>query len=179
MNRWVRRIVAVLEIGGGFMGIMALWQAKLWVKDASSAVLTLSLTLAILLVFLCLGLLGIAAGLLVAENRRLGLWLSLLYQAVQIPVILSAAVIYQYLPGLQVVAGHFGDSASVFLQCQSKFAFFIGRPPDASGCGLNLSALFFFLYLAWVLGRSFTRTTGPGNSKRDASSRGGCGLALS
>jgi hypothetical protein len=162
MNRWMRRIVAVLEISGAFMGIMALWQAKPWVKDVWSGVLTLSLTWAMFLVFLCLGLLGIAAGLLVAENRRLGLWLSLLYQAVQIPVILSAAVVYQYLPGLQIVAGHFGDSHSILLQCQSELAFFIGRPPEASGCGLSVSALFFFFYLAWVLGRSYTRATASG-----------------
>ncbi len=153
MNRWMRRIVAVLEIGGGFMGILALLVAKPWAKDFSLG------TVITLLVFLCLVLLGLAAGLLVAERREPGLWLSLLYQVVQIPMIVSAAVTYQFLPGIQIVAGRFGDFHGVLFQCQSKFAFFIGRVPDASGWGLNLSALFFFLYLAWVLGKSLTRAT--------------------
>lgn len=153
MNRWMRRIVAILEIGGGFMGVMALLLTEPWAKGFSPGTTTISL------VILCLALLGLAAGLLVAEGRQLGLWLSLLYQVVQVPIIVSAAVTYQFLPGLQIVAGHFGDSGSLFFQCQSKFAFFIGRPPEASGWGLNLSALFFFLYLAWALGKSLTRAT--------------------
>jgi hypothetical protein len=153
MNRWMRRIVAILEIGGGFIGIMALLLTKPWAKSFSPGAMTTSL------VILCLALVGLAAGLLVAEGRPLGLWLSLLYQVVQIPMIVSAAVTYQFLPGLQIVASHFGDSSSIFFQCQSKFAFFIGRPPDASGWGLNLSALFFFLYLAWALGKSLPRAT--------------------
>ncbi len=74
-------------------------------------------------------------------------------------MIASAAVTYQFPPGIQVVGGRFGDFHGVLFVCQSKLAFFIGRAPDASNCGLNLSALFFFLYLAWVLGRSFSRAT--------------------
>jgi len=161
MNRWMRRIVAVLEIGSGFMGILALVLAKPWAKGFSPGTVT------IFLVFLCLALLGLAAGLLVAEGRRLGLWLSLLYQVVQIPVLASAAVTYQFLPGIQIVAGRFGDFHGVLFQCQSRLTFFIGRPPDASSCGLNLSALFFFLYLARVLGRSLTRAT---SSERNVAS---------
>jgi hypothetical protein len=161
MNRWMRRIVAVLEIGGSFMGILALLLAKPWARGLSPGTMT------VLLVFLCLGLLGLAAGLLVAEGRRLGLWLSLLYQMVQIPVIVSAAVTYQFLPGIQIVAGRFGDFHGVLFQCQSRLTFFIGRVPDASSCGLNLSALFFFLYLAWVLGRGLIRAT---SSQRNVAS---------
>ena len=162
MNRWMRRIVAVLEIGSGFMGIVALLLVAPWTKDSSPGTLIVSL------VALCLGFLGIVAGLLVAESRQLGLWLSLPYQMAQIPVIASVAVTYQFLPGLQIVAGRFGDLNAVLFQCQSNFTFSIGRPPDVSSCGLNLSALFLFLYLAWVLGRGYTRTTSSGPSAASA-----------
>ena len=92
MNRWMRRIVAILEIGSGFACIMALLLSAPWARDSSPAALIISLAA------VCLALLGIVAGLLMAESRPLGLWLSLLYQMAQIPIIASAAVTYQFLP---------------------------------------------------------------------------------
>jgi len=158
VNRWMRRILAVLEIGSGFMGIVALLLAKPWTRGLSPG------TFAVSLVFLCLALLGIAGGLLVAETNRLGLWLSLIYQMVQIPIISSAALTYQFLPGIQIIGGRFGDLRTILFQCKSNFTISIGQTPELSGWGLNLSALFFFLYLAWLLGKRSTPATSSGAS---------------
>jgi formate/nitrite transporter FocA (FNT family) len=82
MNCWLRRLIAVIQIGGGFMGIIITLQA-LANGDKDSLYITSNIVFAMFFV------LGIAAGAALLESAPLGLFLSKIFQLIQIPVISS------------------------------------------------------------------------------------------
>jgi len=99
MNRWIRRVLVVLEVGGGFAGISILLFSRQWNASVPVTVWTLSSLFALLFFF------GIVAGLALMEAPKLGITLSAVYQALQTPAISSPVLTYSAFSGLEVRVG--------------------------------------------------------------------------
>lgn len=139
MSWWLRRIIAVAQIGGGFMGstliIVSLMSEK---QDNISG--------SIQLFFAALFGFGIIAGVALIESSKYGILLSKIYQVIQIPILTSPIVQYAFCSGLFGTVNFSANGFNWDLFVGSRYVFFIGA--DVSfGFGLNLVAIFFFLAL--------------------------------
>lgn len=151
MNVWIRRILVVLEIGGGAVGLVFLAMSRPWTREAAKGVWFLSV------LYVGLFLLTIAAGLLLAEGMRRGIKWSVACQAIQIPVIVSSALTYRFVFASHLTVGYFG-STWVVEPGIGTTAMLSGGPVTAVsplmtgvGCGVNLVAVVALLYLLWNL----------------------------
>ena len=70
MHKIVRRILVILQVGGGFAGITFLVLSRPWAREAARGVWPA------LVVLVSLYSLGILAGVLLAEGQRRGIKLS-------------------------------------------------------------------------------------------------------
>lgn len=154
MNLWIRRILAVLEIGGGAVGLVVLTMSRPWTREASKGLWLL------MALYVCVFLFAIAAGLLLAEGTRRGIRWSALCQALQIPVIVSSALTYRLFFAAHVTVGYFGTRWVVESGIGTTSLASIGQLMPVSplmtapGWGINLVALVAFLYLLWRLFRT-------------------------
>ncbi|NLZ07665.1 MAG: hypothetical protein GXY19_21040 [Phycisphaerae bacterium] len=151
MNRWMQRIVVVLEIGGGYMGFVMLVLSRPWAREAHSG------WWFPFGVYVGLSVFAIAAGVLLAEGTRRGIKWSAICQVLQIPVVVSSILTYRFVCGLQITAGSWGQtwvvesgigSTSLLVLGQAVPA---GKLISAPGCGVNVVAVCVFLYLLWCL----------------------------
>jgi hypothetical protein len=136
------RILAVAQIGGGFFGIMLVIQQ--FATNNQNAISTI-----INLAFAALFALGIIAGIALFEAPTTGVTLSRFYQILQIPLFSSPFLEYGFASGL---FGTIRFSASSFnwnFAMGSRYILFInGNAPWTFG--LNLVAVFFFVYLLTI-----------------------------
>jgi len=96
MNKWVKYLLIVLEVGGGFAGIATMFISQQW---------NMSMPIYAWIGFIFVGfmfLFGIVAGLALIDSPQLGAALSAVYQALQIPVISSPLLTYEFLSGLRI-----------------------------------------------------------------------------
>ncbi|UCC21790.1 MAG: hypothetical protein JSW23_08225 [Planctomycetota bacterium] len=140
MNKWFTRLIIILQIGGGFAGVVSI---------APNFVSTDSTPLSFVLntIFTGLFLFGIVAGLSLIEKPKLGLLLSQVYQAVQIPAIASSVLVYTLSSGLTacLLIQQGGDiGCNLNLGVQYRFMLFSGVP---WGFGINIPPLIFFIIL--------------------------------
>ncbi len=154
MNRWMRRIVAILEIGRGATGMVMLLAARPWAREGHSG------WWFPFGVYVGLSVFAIAAGVLLAEGTRRGIKWSAVCQAFQIPVVVSSIVTYRFVCGLQITAGLWGrtwvvdsgiGSTSLLVLGQAVPA---GKLISAPGYGVNVVAVCVFLYLLCRLWRT-------------------------
>ena len=92
MNRFLKTIVSLIQIGGGLVGIGLIGQSLLTEKFPMS---TMIIHIAFILVFLF----GILAGLALIKKPKLGLLLSALFQAIQIPIFKGPMAAYSLFSG--------------------------------------------------------------------------------
>lgn len=87
----LRRVVAVLEIAGGIIGLclVLISMAQMGISG-----MPLSLALVLALMLLLFGL-SVVAGLQLLRGRRIGYTLSIIVQILQLPAIVSEAIIYK------------------------------------------------------------------------------------
>jgi hypothetical protein len=140
MNKWMKRLLVVFQIGGGFAGLVVGAQ-YLFMSDASVTSVIICLIFSTIFVF------GIVTGLVLIENERVGILLSQIFMGIQIPLLSSPIIEYKLISGLGVVV--FFQAAKVglnsWLGCHYTFYLFREAP---WGIGMNLVALMFFIYLA-------------------------------
>lgn len=144
MNRWIRCFLIVLEVGGGFMGISLTLLMPEWDSVPPEA-LILAVCFSFVQIF------GIFSGLALVEKPQLGIALSAIYQAIQIPVISSPLVSYSFVSGLQLGAGWLEGRPVLLSEFGARGTFFLFRRTDPWLIGVNILALALFIYLLFQL----------------------------
>lgn len=143
MNKWVRHIMIVLEVGGGFTGLsLMLGSLKSAMNMPAHAVIGLSL-------FACVFLFGIVSGLALANRLRIGIVLSAVYQAVQVPIVSSSSVAYKLFSGAQIGLQWREGGPSITFDCGARF-FWAWMRGDPLQIGINVLALGLLVYLLTV-----------------------------
>lgn len=139
MQIWLKRLLLVFEIGGGFLGL-AMTAQNLFTSEAEKLVLTPGIGFGLLYLF------GIIAGLVLAENERAGILLSLIYHALQVPVFASSYLTYSFSSGFCLNIWLGAESTGTNFYLGSHFAFYVLSEMPWS-FGLNLFAVIVFMYL--------------------------------
>jgi hypothetical protein len=154
MNRWMRRILVVLEVGGGTVGLVLLTLSRPWTREMAKGAWFL------VALYVCLFLFTIAAGLLLSEGTRRGIKWSAVCQAIQIPVVISSALTYRFFFTTHLTVGSFGSTWVAEYGFGATFMLAGRQVPSFSpltagaGWGVNLIAIVAFLYLLWRLHRT-------------------------
>jgi hypothetical protein len=151
MNAWIRRALVVLEVGGGFTGIVFLTAARPWAREPHGGWwLPFGL-------YAGLFLFAVMAGVLLAEGTRRGIKWSAICQALQVPVVVSSIVTCRFVCGLQITVGSCagnwvvegGIGATSFFSIGQAVS--VGPHMSGPGFGINVAAACIFLYLLWQL----------------------------
>ncbi len=143
MNRWVRRILIVLEVGGGFMGFsMMLVSLKGGVSMPAHAVIGFG-------VFACAFLFGIFSGLTLVDKPKMGVLLSAVYQMIQIPIVSSSWITYNLYSGAQIGIHWSEGKLAVTFHCGAR-SFFAWEHGEPVQIGVNVLALGLFIYLLMI-----------------------------
>lgn len=157
MRKCIIYFLIVLEVGGGFMGIWSLFVGSQMNPDIPAYFCFFPLCIGALFLF------GIVAGLAFMEKPQLGTALSAIYQALQIPVMSSPLLTYTLISGLQIGVGWLEGRPVVLSEFGARSTFFILRHTDPWGIGINVLALFLFVYLLFQL-RSKVKATKPNST---------------
>jgi len=92
MNKSLKTIVLIIQIGGGLLGLGLIGRSLLTEKLTQTAVV-------IHIAFIFVFLFGIAAGVALVRKPKLGLRLSAVFQAMQIPIIIGLVPSYALASG--------------------------------------------------------------------------------
>jgi hypothetical protein len=140
MNKWLKVLLVVLQIGGGLLGL-GLIGRSLWAGDFTSITLIIHGAFAILFVF------GILAGVALITKPMLGLVMSLIFQGIQIPIIVSPVIAYNLLSGaLFSIYWHETGWGSNWGILASRYYFSINSG-EPWYLGINILALVLFVLL--------------------------------
>lgn len=140
MNKWLKIILLIVQIGGGLLGFYVIGRVFLTGKMTPIQVLICA-TFAILFAF------GILAGIALITKPRLGLILSLIFQAIQIPVIITPVVSFILSSGVYVnIFRHETGWGTKFALMGSRFYFYLNSG-ESQSIGVNIVALFLFFCL--------------------------------
>ncbi len=131
----------VLEVGGGFAGISMMFILQQW--NTSMPIYAWIGSIFICFMFLF----GIVAGLALIDGPQLGTALSAVYQAIQIPVMSSPILTYEFLSGLRIGVGWFKGRPAFLFGFGARCTFFLFSPSDFWLIGVNALALALFVYL--------------------------------
>ncbi|HUU16910.1 MAG TPA: hypothetical protein VMW72_07170 [Sedimentisphaerales bacterium] len=142
MNKWIKYLLIVLEVGGGFTGISTMFLLQQW---NTSTYRYFWWVFSIYVVFLFL--FGIVAGLALVERPQLGAALSAVYQAFQIPVVSSPLLTYEFYSGLQLGFGLAKGGLAFFVKYGARFALQLSMSAAPWSIGVNALALALFVYL--------------------------------
>ncbi len=143
IHKWLKRLISVLEIGGGFLGLIICLSALFNPSDTFA-------NTALLLLFSVVFFFGIIAGVCLIENRKYGTILSLLYQAIQVFELSSGLITYSLGSGIVFNLVILNRQFSFEFTFGSHFSLYFFQADAPFGLGINLVALFFFLYLLGV-----------------------------
>ena len=140
MNKWLKIVLLLFQIGGGLLGIVLVGRVFLEV-NMSPIVMVIYAGFAIVFGF------GVLAGVVLIKKPRLGLKLSLIFQSIQIPIIITPVLSYILYTGgfLSVYRSEAGWGADfAFLGSRFYFYLFRGEPWCV---GVNIVALALFVVL--------------------------------
>jgi hypothetical protein len=153
MWRLVRIALIVLEVGGGFMGVTIILLSQKWNADEPLYAWVLQISICMLFV------LGITAGVTLVERPQLGVVLSAVYQAIQIPDIRGPLFIYRFYSGLQLGAGWWEGKIAFFLEPGARCTLLLFARTEPWRISVNLLAIGLFFYL-WLRLRRRNRESG-------------------
>ena len=140
MNKWLRTVLLLLQIGGGVLGFVIIGRV-LWETDQTRA--TVMYNAAFLVVFAF----GILAGVALITRPGLGIVLSLIFQGIQIPLFASPAVYYKMFSGTFFnVYWHANGWGTDFAFLTSGFHFYLNGQQSLF-FGVNILALVLFVLL--------------------------------
>lgn len=142
MHKLFKRIIGTLEIGGGFLGIVLIFQ-MIFSSDVTLGKIIIGI------IFIALYFYGILSGVLLFENHRKGIYLSKIFYLMQIPFIWFSIFGFQFVSGFHAyfflkmrpigVGGNF--------QLGSLFNINLLYPQENWVVGVNIFALAIFAYL--------------------------------
>ena len=92
MNKSLKIILLIIQIGGGLLGLGLIGRSVLTEQLTQTAVV-------IHIVFIFIFVFGIVAGVALVRKPKLGLWLSMIFQAMQIPIVIGFAASYALVSG--------------------------------------------------------------------------------
>ena len=136
----VRKLIAWSEIIGGTIGLLLL--AYLTFK---TAVLP---TTVVILPGLSGFLFTIAAGALLMRNTARGRLLSMAVQAVQIPLVSTAAFAFRFQAGPQALVGAWGRESVAYVGFRTDYTLQLSPISEPHGFVVNLAAVFGLVWLA-------------------------------
>jgi len=139
MNRFLKTIVSLIQIGGGLVGIGLIGRSLLAEKLPTS-------TVTIHIAFIGVFLFGILAGLALMKKPKLGLLMSMLFQATQIPIYKGSTAAYSLFSGACFkIYWHKAGYGFNFI-FGSSYHFSIGKS-NTWMIGVNVLALVLFILL--------------------------------
>lgn len=139
MNKSLKVILLVLQIGGGLLGIGLIGRSLL------AGHLT-QITVLIHIAFICVFLFGIAAGAALVRKPKLGLWLSAVFQAMQIPIVIIPAAAYVLASGACFNLYRHATGFGFNFLFGSRYYFSINSS-EPWMAGINVLALVLFILL--------------------------------
>ena len=93
MNKSLKIILLIIQIGGGLLGLGLIGRSILTEQHTQTAMI-------IHIAFIFVFLFGIVAGVALIKKPKMGLWLSMIFQAMQIPIVIGFAVSYALVSGV-------------------------------------------------------------------------------
>ena len=140
-------MLIVLEIGGGFCGVNVAVSRIL--RNTSTLESTWTSNIPVALVFV----LGITAGLALVERSGLGVVLSAVYQALQVPTLWSSLLSYRFYSGLHIGIAWSQGRVRPWIEFGSFFGLRLFGYKGTWLVGINLLALVLFVFLLFELRR--------------------------
>jgi hypothetical protein len=139
MNKSLRIILLVLQLGGGLLGIGLIGQSLLTKHLSQTAVI-------IHIAFIFVFLFGIVAGVALVKRLKPGLWLSAIFQAMQIPIVIMPAAAYVLVSGacFNLYRHATGYGFNFLFGSRYHFSIHSGEPWMV---GINALALVLFILL--------------------------------
>lgn len=140
MNKWLKSFLLLSQIGGGLLGIGIIGRVFL---AGNLTPIAMIINSAFVIVFAF----GILAGLALIKKPKLGLILSLIFQGIQIPIIITPSIGYILSSGAFLnVYWHGTGWGTKFAFLGSRYYFYLnsGEPWCA---GANIVALVLFVFL--------------------------------
>jgi len=139
MKTWLRWLLIVLSVGGGFTGVAVILEA-LFRKESNLATWIVGGFAAFLYIF------TIASGLIFADNpkRTLPLMAALIFQ---IPWVSSPIIVYDFCSGFRVAAGILDGRITLNWRLGSYFEIFFFGSSHPWGAGINFFALLVLIVL--------------------------------
>lgn len=134
-NKYLRfRVIAAAQFVGGIIGLVLFYMS-------GAEVTTMHLLLLSMISF------AFWAGVELWRGKRRGLNLSIICQALQIPLLIGSALSYKYLIGPHFVVGYFPGQSPVFINILSEAFIYVNTSGIDFGFGINLLALAFLIVL--------------------------------
>lgn len=140
MNKWLKIFLLIGQIGGGLLGFYVIGRVFL-AGNMTPIELMICAAFAIIFAF------GILAGVALIKKPRFGLLLSLIFQGIQIPIIITPVVSYILSSGVYVnFLWHETGWKVEYALLGSRFYFYLNSGgPRCSG--VNIVALVLFVFL--------------------------------
>jgi len=152
MNKWLRRILLINQIGGGLIGLMTITNVFSFGRVTAT-------TVVLAIIWAALFCLGIVAGLALVEKPRLGLRLSLIYQAIQVPMLISPLITYAFASGFTIAARlRQGSNLLVNFNFGGQFSLELFQD-HPWGFGINLVAAALLIAISLTLRRRSSART--------------------
>jgi len=139
MNKSLKTIVLIIQIGGGLLGLGLIGRSILTEQLTQTAVI-------IHIAFIFVFLFGIAAGVALIKRRKLGLWLSAVFQAIQIPIFIGSAAAYALVSGACLNLYRHATGFGFNFLFGSRYYFAI-HSNESWMVGINAIALVLFILL--------------------------------
>ena len=141
MNRWWRRVLAVLTIGGGFMGVITNIGIMADLRSKTAGALILYSVVALLYGY------GIVLGVRLAEKTRID-WQIIIFYLIQIPWFASPEFSYHFSSGVHAVVGFVQGHFDTSFHAGTQWQFTIHKMLPWM-FGVNLFALVAVVTLIW------------------------------
>jgi len=139
MNKSLKTIVLIMQIGGGLLGLGLIGRSILTEQLTHTAVI-------IHIAFIFVFLFGIAAGVALVKRPKLGLWLSAVFQAMQIPIVIMPAAAYVLVSGACLNLYRHATGIGFNFLFGSRYYFSI-HSGESWMAGINVLALVLFILL--------------------------------
>jgi hypothetical protein len=149
MTHKLAKLIAAFEVIGGIIGVvMGIWPF-FRIGESQGPTGTVVAYYAICAGFTLLYFLSLYAGIKLWQDKRLGYKLSFIVQAVQVPLLSSTLVIYNFVSGISLAAifGQFGPSVKFLIG--NSFSLGFDRPDAPFAIGINCLALVILVYLVY------------------------------
>ena len=155
MNKSLKTIVLIIQVGGGLIGFGLIGQTILTEQLTQAAVI-------IHIAFIFVFLFGIVAGLALVKKPKLGLWLSAIFQAMQIPIVIMPTAAYALFSGACLNLYRHATGFGFNFLFGSRYYFSI-QNAESWMAGINVLALVLFILLVREIRyeSAFTKTCKP------------------